>query len=227
MHDSAGVESAWLRCGCNIRAAVIYGRELGAIGTRSMFVLRLNTGRLDVLFSCGPLLLGGLSRANTAVAAVVADASRIVIVVDDRSVVSIVNDGDIDVVHGAIVGKVIAIPSPTQIANANVTEPIIHAAIKSDVRSPITGVPEIAAVAPTPVAGCPKNADTGSQHPGPGHPVIIVVFVSPIAGRPDIALPRAYWLFVDRQFRRGNPYRDTYTDLRDRGRGYGAHDGSK
>jgi hypothetical protein len=123
-----------------------------------MFVLRLNTGRLDVLFTSSLSFLDGLLRTNTAIAAVIADAGRVVIVVDDRAVVRIVNDGHIDVVHRAIVGEVPSIPAPTEIANSNVTKAVIHAAIKSNVRSPITNVPVIAAVAPTPVAGGPKYA---------------------------------------------------------------------
>ena len=192
-----------------------------------MFVLSLNTGRLDVLFAGCLSFLSGLLRANAAIAAVIADAGRIVIVVGDPGVVSIVNDGHIDVVHGAIVGEMPPFPASAEIANADITEAIIHAAIKSDVRSPITAVPEIAPVAPTPVTWRPKNPYSGSQHPGPGHPIIIIVAVSPIAGRPDIALPRAKWLFVHWQYWRSNPYRDAYTDLRERSRRYGKHHRSK
>jgi hypothetical protein len=74
VHDAAVIESAWLGCRYHIRPAVIYGCELGAIGARGMFVLKLNIGRLDVLFPRGPLFLGGFSRADTAIAAVIANA---------------------------------------------------------------------------------------------------------------------------------------------------------
>jgi hypothetical protein len=156
-----------------------------------MFVLRLNTGGLDVLFAGSLSFLGGLLRAHAAIATVIADAGRIVIVVDDRGVVGVVNDGHIHVVYGAIVGETPAFPASAEIANSDITESIIYAAIKSDVRSPITGVPEIAPVTPAPVAGGPQKPYTWRQHPSAGHPIIIIVAISPIAGRPDIALPGA------------------------------------
>src|SRR3984893_10035627 len=226
-NNSAVIKSTWLRCGYNIRASVIYGSELGAIGSRSMFVLRLNIRRLEVLFSCGPLLLGCLACANAAIAAVIADACRRVVVVGDSGVIGVVNDRHIDVIYSTVVRETAMVPAPAEIANSDVTESIIHAAIEADVRSPITSVPVIAAVAPTPVAGRPKNPYTWRQHPGAGNPIIIIVAISPISGRPDIALPGAYWLFVDRQFGRSNPDRDAYADLRERGRRYCKHDRSK
>lgn len=65
MHDSAVVERSWLGGSRNIRPAVIYGCELGAIGARSLFVLSLHTGRLDVLFTGSLSFLGrSLARAR-------------------------------------------------------------------------------------------------------------------------------------------------------------------
>jgi hypothetical protein len=156
-----------------------------------LFVLGLYTGGLDVPFSGGLSLLSGLLRANAAIAAVIADAGRIVIVVDDRCVVGVVNDGHIDVVHAAVVRETATFPPPPKIANSDVTEAIIHAAIKSDVGPPITGMPVVAAVAPTPVTGCPKNAYARGQDPSAGNPIIVVVAISPITGSPDIAFARA------------------------------------
>ena len=170
---------------------MIYGCELGAIRSRSMFVLKLNIRRLDVLFSCGPLFLGALSRAHAAIAPVIAHAGRTVIVIGDPGVVGIVNDRHIDVVHRAIVSEAATFPASPEIANSHVTKAIIYAAIESDVRPPITSMPVIAAVPPTPVAWSPKYANAGSQYPSARHPIIIIVAISPIAGRPDIALPRA------------------------------------
>jgi hypothetical protein len=156
-----------------------------------LFVLGLYAGGLNVPFSGSLSLLSGLLRADAAIASVIADVGRIVIVVDDRCVVGVVNDGHIDVIHGAIVREVATFPPPAQIANSDVTEAIIHAAIKSDVGSPITAMPVIAAVAPTPVTGCPKNAYTRSQDPSAGNPIIVVDAISPITGSPDVAFARA------------------------------------
>src|ERR1700688_3672041 len=156
-----------------------------------MFVLKLNIGRLDVLFSCRPLFLGGLSRANATITPVIADARRIVIVVGNSAVVGIVNDRHIDVVYRPIVGETFAFPASAEIANSHVTEAVIHAAIKSNMRPPITGIPVIAAVAPTPIARSPKNPHAWSQHPGTRNPIVIIVAISPITGRPDITLAGA------------------------------------
>ena len=227
MHHSAVVESAWPRCGCNIRVAVIHGSELGAIRASGVFVLRLHTSGLNMLFSGSLSFLRALLRANAAVAPVIANPGRIVIVVGDSGVIGIVNDGYIDVVHGAVVSEMPAFPASAQIANSHVSKSIIHAAVKSDVRSPVTGVPEVAAIAPTPVAGSPKNPHTGSQHPGSGNPIIIIISVGPITRRPDIPFTGAYRLLINRQYWRGNPHGNAHADLRERGRRYGEHDGGK
>jgi hypothetical protein len=74
VHHATIMKSSRFRSSRDVWLPMIHGSELGAIGSCSMFVLGLNSGRLDVLFSSGPLFLGGLARANAAVATVVADA---------------------------------------------------------------------------------------------------------------------------------------------------------
>jgi hypothetical protein len=77
-------------------------------------------------------------------AAVVADAVHI-LVVDDRTVVHIVNVDDVYVVDRAIVVKIAAMPISTCVAETGVAEAVVNAAVKSDSRSPVACVPVIQA----------------------------------------------------------------------------------
>ena len=67
----------------------------------------------------------------------------------------------LDVIDGAVVVEVVTSPVSAGVAGANVAESVIHAAVEADVRSPITGMPEISAFMPSPIAGRPEQADGG------------------------------------------------------------------
>lgn len=80
----------------------------------------------------------GINSARAAVVTDVADAN----VVDAR-VVGVVDDVDVYVCGGAIVVEVAAVPAAAIKARAGIAEAVINAAVKSDMRSPITDVPVI------------------------------------------------------------------------------------
>jgi hypothetical protein len=82
-----------------------------------------------------------------------------VIVYDDGLVIDIGDVGDIHVGHRAVVEKVAAAPFAAREAFAEVSEAVINAAIESDMRAPIAGIPNIEAVVPTPVAWGPQKAN--------------------------------------------------------------------
>src|SRR5438552_16835001 len=65
-------------------------------------------------------------------------------IIDDRLVVN-VNVGDVHVVHRAVVEEVTISPISALVATAKVAKPVINDAIESDVRPPITCVPNVSA----------------------------------------------------------------------------------
>src|SRR5580658_5402038 len=80
-----------------------------------------------------------------------------------------------------------------------VTVAVVDAAVESNLRAPVTRIPHVGAIVPTPVAGRPELAN-GSFHPRPGHPVIAVIVVPrPVAGGPQISGAGAERLLIDGQ----------------------------
>jgi len=160
------------------------------------------------------LLFGPGALVDAAVSAVVADPGHVALINHGR-VVHVVNDGDVHVVHGAIVEKVSAVPTPAFIAVAEVAIAVVDSAIEADHRSPEAFIEDESTTTPGPVTRSPQETDFRSQHPGSGHPIVItdVVVVGPVAGRPDVTLARADRLFVHRQIGRRECDRYAYADL--------------
>src|SRR5438270_1251660 len=117
-------------------------------------MLHLRRNWSAVRFMGPGLLLRRGTRAYSALSAVVGDMR---VVVDDHGLVIDVRDvGDIHVGHRAIVKKFAAAPFAAFEAFAEVSEAVINAAIESDMRAPIAGIPKICAVVPTPVSRSPQ-----------------------------------------------------------------------
>ena len=123
------------------------------------------------------------------------------VVVDHRLVIHIVNLGDVHVVHSPVVVEIVPPPVSALITFSTVPIAVIYSAIETDARSPVTVIPSVRSVVPSPVSGCPQIAGRRRKHPCARHPVIIfIVFaVSPVAGRPDIIVAGTNRLYVDRQ----------------------------
>ncbi len=118
-------------------------------------MLRLQCGRCNVLLAgCG---LFGRRRpgGHTACAAVIAHAIHRDIVVDHGLVVGVVHDGDVYVGHRTVIDESTAAPIPARITRARVAEAVIDSAIKTDVWSPVPGVPNVDATSPAPVRRAP------------------------------------------------------------------------
>ena len=135
--------------------------------------------------------------ANPAVSAVIADVV-VRSVVDDGLVVDIVNIRDVHVIHRAVVVEAAVVPISALIADATVAEAVVDAAVEADIRTPVAFIPGKGVAAPTPIARRPEKANFGSHHPRTRHPEVAFVSVSPVAGRPQIAVGGGHRLGVDR-----------------------------
>src|SRR5450631_1682332 len=156
----------------------------------------LTLGAIRILF------LRSWRSAHSSASAVIADASD-VDVVDDGLLVHVVNLNGIYIINIAVVVEVATSPVATLITAAAVTVAVVDAAVESNLRAPVAGVPLIETAAPSPISGSPKTANKGGHDPRSGNPVIAAVLgVSPIAGCPNISGGGAQWLTVNRQRRR-------------------------
>src|SRR5215468_3067558 len=165
------------------------------------------------------LLRGGLPR-NPAWAAVEADAGRRL---RDRLVEDVVHDRHVHVGNSGVVEERAAPPVPTDKTDAEVAEPVVDAAVKAYVRTPVTGVPYVQAVRPAPVPRRPQCTDEGRKHPIAGHPVIAVESIGPIPRYPEVTWSGAYRLGINRNRRRSDRNRHEHSALRSRCHAQGEH----
>src|ERR1700676_55460 len=110
--------------------------------------------------------------------------------------IGVVNHRGVYVHHRRVVSKHSAIPAPAKEPNSTIAKSIINSAVESDVRPPISCVKKIPAAAPAPITRRPKIADSRRHDPRSRHPVITIVAIRPIAGRPKIPRTRTDRLFV-------------------------------
>ena len=186
-------------------------------------MLRLHSGSADVAIAIRGHFRGRGTSVETAATAVVADAADVAIV-DHGAVIDVVNVGGVYVIHGAVIKEMIVIPVAALIAETAIAEAVVHAAVKADVRAPVTGVPEITTAAPTPVAGSPEETDSRRQDPNARNPVVAASRVGPVAGSPDVAVSGANGLRVNGKRWRSNTDRNANAETRRGGR-HGGRDG--
>src|SRR5262249_41533226 len=125
------------------RRAVIHRSPLVAIAAREILVLHLNRRRRSMRITQGDALLrGGLARDPTR-ATVEADArSRRLC---DALRVDVVHGRHVHVVDGGVVIERVAPPVAAGVADAEVAEPVVDAAVEPYVRTPVAGMPEVRA----------------------------------------------------------------------------------
>jgi hypothetical protein len=118
--------------------------------------------------------------------------------------------------YGSVVGEVSAAPFAADKADAAIAEAVVHATVVADVGSPVASMKDVQAVVPSPIRRSPQVAGLGCGHPGAWNPIVAVVAIGPVAGRPHQAGLWAGGLLIDRQRRRRKPNADKYTGIRGR-----------
>ena len=146
------------------------------------------------------------------------------VIIDHRFVIHVVYLGYVHVVHSPVVVETVSPPISAFITFSHISIAVIYPTIETDARSPVTVIPYVCPVVPSPVSGCPQVAGRRRKHPGAGNPVVIfIVFaISPVAGRPDIIFARTNGLHVDRE-RRGRDSNRYSNDLPEGHRWYEQH----
>src|SRR5476651_1981237 len=125
-------------------------------------------------------------------------------VIDDRLVVDVGDVRIADIGHRPVVIETVALPITPLVAAAAVPVTVIHAAIESDLRTPVAYIPYENATPIAPVARSPKVTRLRSENPCARHPVIILIVIAPgpIPRSPQVSLRRNGRLLIDRQLRR-------------------------
>src|SRR5690348_9991623 len=154
----------------------------------------------DMSLTCSRLLLSGRARGDSAHSPVVAHVVHRDVIHDDGLVVDIRNVGH--VVHGSVVEKGSAIPISALIAEAAVAVTVVNAAVESNHRTPVALMKHKDAIRPAPIARRPEETGFGHEYPRTGHPEVTIVSVSPVSGRPNVALAGTKGLHIHRQRRR-------------------------
>jgi hypothetical protein len=106
-------------------------------------------------------------------------------IVDNGLVIDIGNVGRAYVVYFAVVIEPPVIPISALIADARITVAIVDAAVETDLGTPISGIPDVDAVAPAPIARSPEQTDCRDLYPCAWDPVVAIIPVRPISGCPD------------------------------------------
>ncbi len=171
----------------------------GRIAGGGFVELGLSGNPGSVALAAGGDLLRTRRDVDAAAAAVIADAvlrtGVVVDVVHDDWAVVVVADvagvGD-----GAVVVKVVTMPVAAEVADADVAEAVVNAAIEADVGAPVAAMEEVTVVVVPPVGRGPESAVVGRLDPGSGNPVIAVIAPGPVAGGPVPVGSRRRWLIV-------------------------------
>ncbi len=165
-------------------------------------MLHLGGDRRNAAFMQHSQLSRDGAQIHAAPAAVVTDAVEIGDV-DDRVAVNVVDDRNVYVRDGPIVGEDIAVPIAAFKSAAHIAEAVVDAAIETDMLPPVTAMPTVVLAGEVPIRRSPERADVGSHDPDTGHPVVTRVGIAPGTGRPDVVFTGALWLRVFRKRRRG------------------------
>src|SRR5271156_1176844 len=153
-YHSASAEFAWLGCSCHCRTAMIRAGEQRPGFAGRFPLLHLCRDCRSVRFMGVRHLLRSRPNRDSALAAIERNVGSIVD--DDRAVhVDVRDGGGIYVHHGGVVKELSAAPFAAIKSVAAVTEAIVNAAVESNLRSPVTGIPGIGTVIPAPISGRP------------------------------------------------------------------------
>src|SRR5215472_6924619 len=136
------------------RCAVIDGSELLAIHARRSLVPKLHRCCTLMRIAFGEPLFGRRRMDHAAGSAVVAHAY---VVLDHGAVVGVVHARHVDASDGCVVDEVTRVPISAVVADAEIAEAVIDAAVVADARSPVTGMPRVDGAGPRPVTRRPQR----------------------------------------------------------------------
>jgi len=186
------------------RMAAVILHIVRLVDPRSLHVVLLDLARPAVLVVFGNALLAAwlvmnaarsTGKRNMTVAGHIAVLHNHAILID----MAAPSTASAHMHHYGVIGEEPATPHAARKSNAAVAEAVIHAAIVSNVRSPVSVMEEVMAAFKSPVARGPQRSGIRSRHPCAWNPVVAIRAVRPVTGRPHHPRLGANWLFIYRQ----------------------------
>jgi len=177
-----------------------------------MLMLHLLAGHCDATLAGSSNFDGSWTSRCSARATVEAHAIE-GSVLDHGGVVRVVDYSDVNVSRVAVVVVIVPAPVAAVKADAWIAEAVVNAAIEADYRSPITRMPDIGVILPSPVAGRPEQAFLRRKRPSAGNPIVSVVGIRPITRDPNESFSGAKRLFIDGQERGPDSNGNANSDL--------------
>jgi hypothetical protein len=170
-----------------------------------MFVVALGCYALDVMIVFRQPLSLRSPRAPSArtVEAIARPAFH------DRSPIDVhVVEANTHAHHCGVIAEHAAHPNAAQEPNAGISESVVNAAVKSDMRAPVAFVPNVHGTLEPPVSGSPEQPDGRRLYPHARNPKIPRFAVPPITRRPQVPGSRADRLLIYRKHWRcdANPH---------------------
>jgi len=139
---------------------------------------------------------------SAVVAHTVLDAAPVVdIVVNHSAIVGVAaasNVGD-----GAVVVEVIAVPVAAKVADAYITEAVINSAVVADMETPVARMEAVTAAIKAPIRRGPERTIVGRRTPDSGNPVVAAIAPTPVARSPDVIWIGSRRLVIIRERRWG------------------------
>jgi len=130
---------------------------------RVLLMCHLRRGCLSMSLSHGdPLLRSWSSRnATRTIEAGSTVSYRMVSAID----IGVTNDSPINICNRSIIVEGPTFPAATVVSDTAVAETVVYAPIKPNIRSPVTGMPDVKPSGVTPIARRPEEANFGGVSP--------------------------------------------------------------
>jgi hypothetical protein len=121
-------------------------------------MLPLRRHRRDVALMGEGLLPRSGARVDPATSSVVADTIHRI---NDRPLVDVVDDGDVYVVYATVIEELSSTPVTAFVADSDVAVTVVDSTVEANVWTPISDIPDIEAIRPSPISGRPEEAYFG------------------------------------------------------------------
>jgi hypothetical protein len=175
----------------------VNGRALVPAFSSVLLMCYLPSSRWNVSFSHGRSLLRSWPSANST-GTIETDPTvsyHMVSAID----IGVTHDRPVNISNRSVIVEGTAFPAASIVSDTAVAEAVIYAAIKPNIRSPITGMPSVKSSGVSPITGRPEKANFGRVSPVSRHPVVSIVAIGPITRYPYFAVGRARGLIIYRQ----------------------------
>ena len=195
------------------RCSMIDGCKLLTVAMHRCLMRYLLTGWPHMPFLHPGFFLSSCTRSCSPAATIEANSASSLLVNHGLAYIYISNDCCIDVGNISVIMKTSISPHSTHISFPEISASIVDTTVKSNMQSPVSGMPSINTSNVTPIRRCPQITHFRRNNPHSGYPIVSVCrVICPISGYPDISFFRTRRLHINWQWRRRNRGRDRHSN---------------